>query len=544
MTPQSEDTQDQIDRLLFSLSSLNDLSEMLISTRDFDTAMRAMLHLVLGELTISKGALCLFDRDQHLLFVQTARGLDKRVPAISMDKTWVAALVKENRPLTRTDLYHLAPELPDQLHNLPSCFLVPLIVAHQLVGVLCVSERFKQFPYARYECSLLMTMARQIAIAIYNHQLLEETKSIRTIFKRYVSDHVAEMLLQSEENLRLGGTYKEVVVVFTDLRNFTRMQEDQHPEETVTMLNEYYEEMMQVIHRHNSTITRMSGDGLMILYGAPISFEDDLARAMETVLDMRDALASLNDHRQAERKEPLSMGVGISMGRVLAGNIGSTQRVEYTVIGEPVNLAARLVDIANGGQVLISEDVFHNVRDRFSMGYVRTIELKGQARQVNIYELKGHLPGDIDTRSPDLIPTKEGEITLTVPMWPSIELMVGQAAAAVAGHLNLDDMQIEEIRLAVIEACINAVEHSESADRKIHIIVQLLEDILEVVIQDFGEGVDIDQLRDHMADRKTSHPGKLIKRGWGLTLIESLMDQVEMTSSVKGTAIRMVKKTK
>ena len=178
------------------------------------------------------------------------------------------------------------------------------------------------------------------------------------------------------------------------------------------------------------------------------------------------------------------------------------------------------------------------------MGYVRTIELKGQARQVNIYELKGHLPGDIDTRSPDLIPTKEGEITLTVPMWPSIELMVGQAAVAVAGHLNLDDMQIEEIRLAVIEACINAVEHSESADRKIHIIVQLLEDILEVVIQDFGEGVDIDQLRDHMADRKTSHPGKLIKRGWGLTLIESLMDQVEMTSSVKGTAIRMVKKTK
>lgn len=539
MNAQPEDAQDKIDRLLFSLSSLNDLSEALIATRDFETTMRSLLHLVLGELTISNGALCLFDRNRHALYVQTARGPEITTPEIPLEKTWVAALVSENRPLTRDDLIRITPELPALMHSLPTCLLVPLIAEKQLVGVLCVSERFKQYPYTPHEYALLTTMARHIAIAIYNRQLMDETNSIRTIFKRYVSDHVAEMLLASEANLSLGGTYRNVVVVFTDLRNFTRMQEDQSPEDTVTMLNEYYETMMQVIHRHNGTITRMSGDGLMILYGAPVPFEDDLARAMQTVLDMREALAGLNDQRLAVDKAALAMGVGISMGRVLAGNIGSTQRMEYTVIGEPVNLAARLVDIAAADQILIGEDVFQAIKEKFAVGYVRTIRVKGHANPVHIYELKGR---STDRPSPlPKLPRQEGEMTLIAPMWPAVELTISQTAAAAAGHLSLSDIQIEEIRLAVIEACINAVEHSESTDGKIHAAIRLLDDSLEIIIQDFGEGFDTDGLEERLAQRKAGDEKKLIKRGWGLTLIESLMDHVEITSSAKGTAIRMVK---
>ena len=123
-------------------------------------------------------------------------------------------------------------------------------------------------------------------------------------------------------------------------------------------------------------------------------------------------------------------------------------------------------------------------------------------------------------------------------------ITVGQIAVAAAGHLYLDYIQIEEIRLAVIEACINAVEHSESADRKIHVIIRLFEEILEIIIQDFVEGFDIVQFRDRIAHRNTGDTKKMIKRGWGLTLIESLMDQVDVTSSAKGTAIRMVKNRK
>lgn len=373
---------------------------------------------------------------------------------------------------------------------------------------------------------------------------LSEENRIRRIFTRYVSDPVVDMVLQPDTRPAPGGDFREVVIVFTDLRGFTRIQETQDPEETVRMLNEYYEIMFDIITRHNGTLSRIAGDGLLILYGAPISFDDDMGRAIRTVLDMREALILLNERRTATGKEPLGMGVGISVGRVLAGNVGSPRRMEYTVIGDPVNLAARLVDIADSCQILVSEEVFRQARDRFHVQHLRTIRMKGKQRPVNIYELEG---ADHDDAESEVSQDKEktvkrpsGEVDLTIPLLPEMELAASKTAAAVAEFMGLDENKIEEIRLALIEACVNAIEHSKSKDRKIHISFAIHDNDLEITIQDFGEGFDTEDIRRRMAKRASSD--KLLKRGWGLTLMEELMDDVEMQSGSKGTTIRMVKK--
>jgi class 3 adenylate cyclase/anti-sigma regulatory factor (Ser/Thr protein kinase) len=373
---------------------------------------------------------------------------------------------------------------------------------------------------------------------------LSEENRIRRIFTRYVSDRVVDMVLRPDTRPALGGDFRDVVVVFTDLRGFTRIQETQGPEETVRMLNEYYEVMFDIIARHNGTLSRIAGDGLMILYGAPISVDDDMGRAIHTVLDMREALILLNERRTAAGKEEIGIGVGISAGRVLAGNVGSPRRMEYTVIGDPVNIAARLVDIADSGQILVSEDVFLQARDRFYAHYVRSIRVKGKQRPINIYALKGtesvgtELEGVQEDEGAMQKPS--GEIDLTIPLLPEMELAAGKTAAAVAAFMRLDENTIEEIRLALIEACVNAIEHSKSKDRKIHINFVIHDDALEITIQDFGEGFDTEDIRRRMAKRVSSD--KLLKRGWGLTIMEELMDDVEVQSGGKGTTIRMVKK--
>ena len=660
-------SQDHIDRLLFSMSSLSDIGETLTSTGDFNATLRSLLHLVLGVLTISKGAVLLYDPTMKILSVRTSRGLRGTRPPMALEEEWVRDLTRENLPLERAELVRIIPNLGGErdscLDQLQSHFWVPLVARNRLMGILSVSDRFMKQPYSEQDLSLLATMARHIAVGIYNHTLMEETLAvqnynqniltsiasgvistdldgrivsvnqsaerilrlegdklvgtmckrlsrhlnnegitnlmktvedtgarnevsqlncriadsqlvldvsvaplinqegnlsglvialddlseesrIRNIFKRYVSDRVVDMVLHPENRLSLGGEHRDIVVVFTDLRGFTRMQEEQGPEATVLMLNEYYEAMVEVIVRHNGTLSRIAGDGLMILYGAPISFEDKMERAIQTVLDMRDALNDLNEQREAAGKEPLGMGIGISSGHVLAGNIGSPQRMEYTVIGDPVNLAARLVDIAEGGQILISDDVYQQIKDHFFAGHFRTIRVKGKQRPVHIYELLGakgeHEEEEIVPLKAQTIHTPSSEMELTIPMLPEMELAAGKTAAAAAEFMGLEKDKVEEIRLALIEACINAIEHSNSKERKVHISFSMGEEELVITIQDFGEGFEVDDMRQHLEERASDKT--LLKRGWGLTIMEELMDVVEVISSKKGTTIRMVKR--
>jgi GAF domain-containing protein len=181
MDSSHETSEDRVDKLLFSLSSLGDIGEALTSTEDFSAILRSLLHLVLGVLTISKGAILLFDRESHTLSVQAARGLGRTAPTIHLKDEWVQILVRENRPLSRFDLERLLKSMTsrytDELDMLQVYLWVPLMVRKQLLGVLSVSERFMKISYTDDELALLATISRHIAVGISNHILIEEIQA-------------------------------------------------------------------------------------------------------------------------------------------------------------------------------------------------------------------------------------------------------------------------------------------------------------------------------------------------------------------------------
>jgi adenylate cyclase len=221
-------------------------------------------------------------------------------------------------------------------------------------------------------------------------------KRVRATMARYMSKEVADQLLAAGED-ELGGKDQKVSVLFSDVRGFTTISETLGARETVSMLNEYFTEMVDVIFDHGGILDKYIGDAIMALFGAPFSAPDDADNALAVANEMMGELAALNARRAERGKRPLDIGIGLSTGDVVVGNIGSAKRMEYTVIGDSVNLASRL-EGANkyyGSKILLSE---FTLRDLKRPGVIREIDLlrvKGKDRPVAVYESLGYRQGEL-----------------------------------------------------------------------------------------------------------------------------------------------------
>jgi len=218
---------------------------------------------------------------------------------------------------------------------------------------------------------------------------LREKEMIKRAFTRYVAREVVEEVLKDPEKLVLTGERREVTVLFCDIRGFTPLSERLAPEEVVARLNEFYTLMIETTFKNDGTLDKFLGDAVMSIFGAPIAHPDHAARAVRTALAMQAGVAGLNDKRAAEGKEPIAVGVGVSAGEVVAGTVGTEERMEYTVIGDSVNLAARLEGSAAPGQILISERTYDKVRDLVQARPLGRVKVKGKEEQVEVFEVLG-----------------------------------------------------------------------------------------------------------------------------------------------------------
>jgi adenylate cyclase len=187
----------------------------------------------------------------------------------------------------------------------------------------------------------------------------------------------------------LTGERRDVTVLFCDIRGFTSMSERLTPEQVVSALNEFYALMFETIFKHDGTLNKFLGDAVMAVFGAPIAHPDHAARAVRAALDMRQAVAELGKRRRAVRKEPFEVGIGLSLGEVVAGSVGTEERMEYTVIGDSVNVAARLQGQAKAGSILLSRRTYeavHDLVEGFSRG---PMKVKGKEEEVEVYEVVG-----------------------------------------------------------------------------------------------------------------------------------------------------------
>lgn len=215
---------------------------------------------------------------------------------------------------------------------------------------------------------------------------------IKSVFSSYISPQVMNQLLESNKNIELGGTSKPVTTMFSDIRNFTSISENMNEAQLVEHLNEYLEEMVTIINNRRGTLHKYIGDAIMAVWGDVLS-EDINKEASDSViacLEMREAMAKLNEKWESEGKTPLAIGMGVNHGTVLVGNIGAKIRKEFTVIGDPVNLASRLEGVTKvfHTDLLIGESVYELIdKKTFLTRTAGLITVKGKTQTIRVYEV-------------------------------------------------------------------------------------------------------------------------------------------------------------
>ncbi len=220
---------------------------------------------------------------------------------------------------------------------------------------------------------------------------------IRDAFGRFVSREVSEALLRGE--IRLQGERRTASMLFADIRDFTRLSEEYHPEEMVRILNECFTAVVEVAQTHGGTVNKFGGDSTLIVFGTPVHYADHAERALETALEIRRRLAQINAERLTQGEAPIRMGIGINTGEVVAGTVGSPDRLEYTVIGDAVNLSARIQGLNKEFpeyDILISEYTCQALpeRERYAIRNLGKMTLKGKSEAVGIFAVLGRSESD------------------------------------------------------------------------------------------------------------------------------------------------------
>ena len=228
------------------------------------------------------------------------------------------------------------------------------------VGVLYVDNLRDRQAFTDDDLDFLVAYAGIAAAGVERERAigeLREAGSVRENFERYFTPQLAERIAASAGRVTPGGDRRTVAVLFCDIRGFTAVAESLPPDQMAAQLNEYFAAMVDCVFRHNGSLDKFIGDALMAYWGAPIAAADDIAQAVMAAVDMQRAMDELNVRWQQEGRPILRAGIGIHCGDAFVGNIGSPRRLEYTLIGDTVNLANRICEQAAGDEILVSETI-------------------------------------------------------------------------------------------------------------------------------------------------------------------------------------------
>jgi adenylate cyclase len=278
------------------------------------------------------------------------------------------------------------------MQGIRSTMAVPLLVADQLVGVFHVDSMLASGAFTDKDLLLFSGIATQAAIAIQNFRLakkIEHEAATRAEFQRLLSPNLVDQIVSGALTLDGAGTSREVTMLFADIRGFTSMSERHTPEEMVETLNNYFEFMVDVLFKHGGTLDKYVGDEIIGLFGAPVELADAPVRAVRCALDMLKALQEFNRTRASEGKEELRIGIGINSGRVIAGAIGSRLSLQYTVIGDAVNMASRLCSVAKADEVIISPSTMQYCHPYVIAQQREPVQVKGKSEPIQIWNITG-----------------------------------------------------------------------------------------------------------------------------------------------------------
>ena len=273
-----------------------------------------------------------------------------------------------------------------------SVLCAPLLGSQGMVlGIIYLDHVGSTHSFGEEDLEFFTAFAGMAAVALENSRLIDRMRREAVVlsnFQRYFAPDLARQIAGQEGEIQLGGAKRRVVVLFSDIRGFTSISERMSPDEIATLLTGYFTEMVEIVFEHGGTLDKFMGDAMMALWGAPLAHEDDADRAIRAAIAMQRTLVRLNREWQRRGRPPLSVGIGVNLGEVFAGNIGSDRRLEYTVIGDAVNTAARLCSNAGPGEILIAEPLYAALRQWPPVSPLTPLPLRGKAQPVPVYSVE------------------------------------------------------------------------------------------------------------------------------------------------------------
>jgi class 3 adenylate cyclase/CHASE2 domain-containing sensor protein len=274
----------------------------------------------------------------------------------------------------------------------------PVAIALAAVAIVAYVEiNAALFIYTLYWLDLLHAAGAMLlgALLVIAYRVLTESaerRFVTDLFGRHVSPALVEGILRSDDPqaaLALSGKLVKATIFYSDIRGFTNMSERMTPQAIYDQLNEYFEAMCVVIFKYGGYVDKFIGDCIMVAFSAPVQTPDDARNAVDAAIEQQRVIRELGERWRAQGKEPFTVGMGINTGRVVMGNLGSSSRMNYTVIGDDVNIAARLYNVALGGQIIISESTYAEVKDFFEVRELDPVVVKGKSAPLRTYEVLG-----------------------------------------------------------------------------------------------------------------------------------------------------------
>ncbi len=352
--------------------------------RDMGLPLNEMLNATIHELTSAfeaeMGLIMLFDLAGNKLETRASTHADITSLPYFDEISRAAGEALQTGQLTGRGPYS-GGTLPSGLRSL---MCLPLILNEKVIGVIGVANRFGPGGFTEADRRMLKAIGSQIDTAIYERN---EIRQLRRVLERSVDPRVMERLLANLDTGFLKGEMVELTVLYADIRGSTALAEGTPPETLVEFIREYLSRMTEMALRQEGTIDKFVGDEVMALFGAPIPQPDHALRAIRAGLEMQAEYARIQQKWQARGLAPTAIGIGIATGELIAGEMGSEQRSNYTVMGRAANLGSRICDIAGRGEVLISQRTYDLVRGQVQVEPIPGNQFKGVAEPVTVYRV-------------------------------------------------------------------------------------------------------------------------------------------------------------
>ncbi|OIQ01336.1 MAG: hypothetical protein AUK35_00175 [Zetaproteobacteria bacterium CG2_30_46_52] len=266
------------------------------------------------------------------------------------------------------------------LMGVQSVMCSPILLEGRVIGAVHLDMRQGQGMFAKKDLQLLGGIVAYISMAVANASLEKKIKKevkMQAQFERLLSPSIVEQLISGKLTIAKGGELRQVTIMFADIRGFTQMSQKSSPVAVLNMLNQYFERVVSIIFKYGGTVDKFVGDEVMALFGAPIAMRRPEDAALACAMEIQSMLTEWNQERVAEHKKLIPVGIGINTGEVIVGAMGSSQTMQYTCIGNAVNVASRLTGLAKAGQVLVSKATLSQVKSKVKYTALPPTEVKG-----------------------------------------------------------------------------------------------------------------------------------------------------------------------